>query len=378
MTDLNALLRAIITTPDDDTARLAYADCLDELPTRTVTCTHCEPEDDDVEPHPSDIACPKCGGTKVVADTANRDRAEFIRVQVELSRLPKCEFANEDTPRCDQTTRPYSISCKACNGRRREWDIRNSFSVAGFLCKFDRDETVYEKATAYVGRGFVSRLRCTAADFLTHADALIWHPDQKMQCESCSGEMRDVVWEDRCDTCDGAGRIPRPCPDTANSITDITLTACGDWDSFLTDNDFSLLRSVWTSPKWPGVKFHLPPTSSQPIPTDGWIVQLPGGRYSGVWLQEHIQAALQEITIVREGNGRLPLAVRLPETILTDLTAHDVAGVRYTIPRAIITHAEESYNTLQLATYRIVALVVGEVSRAYPDPFPDVPWGGGL
>lgn len=53
MTDREALLRAVVANPDDDTPRLIYADCLDEL-----------------------------GGD------ANAARARFIRLQVELSRDP--------------------------------------------------------------------------------------------------------------------------------------------------------------------------------------------------------------------------------------------------------------------------------------------------
>jgi uncharacterized protein (TIGR02996 family) len=66
MTDLDALRQAVLAAPDDDLPRLVYADCLEE--------------------------------------NGDPDRAEFIRVQIELARQPEYE--------------PFAVLCKA---RKQEW-----------------------------------------------------------------------------------------------------------------------------------------------------------------------------------------------------------------------------------------------------------------
>lgn len=88
------ILRAIIDRPDDDTPREAYADFLDEF-AGTETCPHCRgtgwpnPKfdlDDRLNYAPGRVTeCPPCGGRGWVPD-ANANRAEFIRVQVEIAR----------------------------------------------------------------------------------------------------------------------------------------------------------------------------------------------------------------------------------------------------------------------------------------------------
>ncbi len=80
-----ALLAAIIAHPDDDTPRLVYADFLDEQDDTRKTCPNCKgrvfiPGND----HFSGMDCLVCVGTGTVVDTANRDRADFIRVQCEV------------------------------------------------------------------------------------------------------------------------------------------------------------------------------------------------------------------------------------------------------------------------------------------------------
>lgn len=76
----------------------------------------------------------------------------------------------------------------------------------------------------YLCRGFIESVTCTAADWLKHADALHWHPEQRVTCPRCDGLDR---WERNtrpdCPDCDGAGRVPRPCPPTAQPITRVTL-----------------------------------------------------------------------------------------------------------------------------------------------------------
>jgi uncharacterized protein (TIGR02996 family) len=83
MTDERDLLAAILLTPADDTVRLVYADCLDEQPGE-VDCPACVGTGED------ENRCARCGGSGRVPNPARpAERAEFIRVQVELeARFP--------------------------------------------------------------------------------------------------------------------------------------------------------------------------------------------------------------------------------------------------------------------------------------------------
>jgi uncharacterized protein (TIGR02996 family) len=75
-------LAAIRDDPDNDTVRLAYADYLDSLPqkyVRSKLATGMTEEDQDGNVYWIDY------------DTSNRDRAELIRVQVELAHHDPCE-----------------------------------------------------------------------------------------------------------------------------------------------------------------------------------------------------------------------------------------------------------------------------------------------
>ena len=85
------LLREIAASPDDDTLRLAFADWLDEQPAGRTSC----PLDfcrggywrHSGDPNTRPTRCHVCGPDGTVPDTADADRAEFVRVQCELERL---------------------------------------------------------------------------------------------------------------------------------------------------------------------------------------------------------------------------------------------------------------------------------------------------
>lgn len=92
-TDEAALLRAICAVPDEDTPRLAYADWLDEqdqLPDRA--CPKCKGRKwTPIEMTKKKVTCNTCfnvatqRASGTVHDTSRADRAELIRVQVELA-----------------------------------------------------------------------------------------------------------------------------------------------------------------------------------------------------------------------------------------------------------------------------------------------------
>lgn len=87
-----ALTAAILADPDDDTARLVYADWLQEQePGMDVECPRCHGDGAVAVPPPASAymlsaMCGTCSGTGTLPDTGRRDRAEFIRVQCKLAR----------------------------------------------------------------------------------------------------------------------------------------------------------------------------------------------------------------------------------------------------------------------------------------------------
>lgn len=168
--DLRALAEACAKCPDDVTAHLLYADALaeagDELGACLYRCTH-DPDNDQwrlqlaswLESQPEKLTkCPKCfgkryrphhktGGTLVrcecvtgfVPDTAAKDRAEFLRAQVELARWEskpcECRFSSHNrSVKCDRCYPVESLqarerellsrhpewkpTCPACDGHR--------------------------------------------------------------------------------------------------------------------------------------------------------------------------------------------------------------------------------------------------------------------
>lgn len=142
MTDRELLLAAILANPDEDTPRLAYADEIEEE----------EPE-----------------------------HAEFIRVQCKIARMHPGDLmcdrtgdflshaggAKLFTPRC---------RCKPCSLVRREYMLGRRF-IHWYWCK-----GIPPGTQKNYRRGFIEHITCTAADWLTHADAIVkQHPVRKVR-----------------------------------------------------------------------------------------------------------------------------------------------------------------------------------------------------
>ena len=136
MTEQEALLAAIRAARDEDTPRLAYADWLDE---------HEEME-----------------------------RGEFIRVQ--------CELANVHEPHvCGHNH--GAGDCWVCRLRNRERELFSQFdfvTATPFEQSYhwppqDRRHEVHDDTLPQVAwsRGFIAHVICTAANWLTHADAIL-------------------------------------------------------------------------------------------------------------------------------------------------------------------------------------------------------------
>lgn len=195
MSDLDALLRAIVTNPDEDTPRLMYADALDER-----------------------------------GEPGDRERAEFIRRQC----------GNEWT------------------GTEGWVEVPSGLDV-------------------HSERGFLWRIKCDAAAFLRHADELLWHPTQTVECVDCRGRgynrRTDIpgVYNDehvtQCVECTvngvGQGRVPRPCPPTAQPIRRVVLTTTNP--EMMSEAVAGLNGNVYSLCRWPGVEFVLPSTGTEVV-----------------------------------------------------------------------------------------------------------------
>jgi uncharacterized protein (TIGR02996 family) len=178
-----ALLAAICADPADDTPRLAYADFLEEQARENPTnpCPRCHLGWKKGFGTVFAEVCDACEGSGTVPDTSLADRAEFIRVQVELARLPP------ETPARAGSEMPLAAAVYAelraaldphhdrrDELRRRERELlRHLDDWYPPVCKtFGRYD--WE-------RGFISAVTCTCADFLAHAAAVFaCHPVERV------------------------------------------------------------------------------------------------------------------------------------------------------------------------------------------------------
>lgn len=92
------LLAAIAREPDDDVLRLAFADWLDEQGDKRVKCPVSTCGNPGVG-WDGFYRCRRCDGTGTILDASDRDRAELIRVQIELAALGHPAAPIGTTPR---------------------------------------------------------------------------------------------------------------------------------------------------------------------------------------------------------------------------------------------------------------------------------------
>jgi uncharacterized protein (TIGR02996 family) len=91
MSDGPALWRSILADPADDTARLVYADWLDEQSPAWVKCYECGGSGEiqtSGPPSPTWRECKKCDADGQVADPSPAALAEFIRLQIAIAKRP--------------------------------------------------------------------------------------------------------------------------------------------------------------------------------------------------------------------------------------------------------------------------------------------------
>lgn len=212
------LLRAILSDRDDDTARLVYADWL--------------------------------------TDNDQQERAEFIRVQVELAAIPdpppepsvgmRAASRSQRLAAMHVWSMQWKAKYYALRQRQRElWNygqpgtwvdsIKPPFDC--YQC-IDEETISRERRTTdpvlIYRRGFPDRLRCTAADWLRHADAVFWSPKQRIETyDPASDTYRN--------------RRPRPFVVTAQPIERVELTTWAGHPEVLEDH--------YLEDRWPGIVF---------------------------------------------------------------------------------------------------------------------------
>jgi uncharacterized protein (TIGR02996 family) len=131
-----ALLAAVIAHPDEDTPRLMYADWLQEY-----------------------------------GDDADRARAEFVRVQVELARILVSAAGLPDVE-TDLAARAHYSRVVVLSRRVRElWNA--NWHVWCFELPPGFRPILPDVALGMFRRGFVEHVTCDGDDWVTHADAIL-------------------------------------------------------------------------------------------------------------------------------------------------------------------------------------------------------------
>lgn len=233
-----ALVAAVNTTPADDTPRLAYADWLDEH-AGTVDC-FCKGRKWK-QPDP----CHRCNGRYGLSD-GRRERAEFIRVQCEIATVGPTDSVRGKLVPLQRRERELLVAHEsAWRGSPLNETEPMGHWLAGRnqlqpLQLADKEGRRVYKINCEFRRGFVEEVRCSAADWLAHADALVWRPDWTDECPHGKGKCNIPPWCRHCRDANGlpTGRVPRPLHPTAQPIRRVVLTALPPgnptWDDMLT------------------------------------------------------------------------------------------------------------------------------------------------
>ncbi len=290
-TDEAALVRAVCESPADDAPRLVYADWCEER-TGDVPCGRCRghkrvmvPDAGALQrmrqrggtpmiPPQRHIPCPACSGSGRVSD-GRRERAEFIRVQVELATV-------------DQRTVAHSEPWASLRHREREllaahgtaWVLPPP-SVSGCrvlnLCGSDRSVPANWLGVEF-RRGFVESVTCTLAGWCGGP------------CGRCGVDVVGHLYRLNCPDCRGAGRTPALGPKVVacQPVTDVRLTERRPQDYHNNDATFHEGRLYgWsrTPPGNDGEEVDLP----EPL----WaaVAKQPGCEVHGPWADFHSEAA---------------------------------------------------------------------------------------
>jgi len=196
--DHDNLIAAIIANPGDDLPRLVLADWLEEH-AGEVECDHSDMGEDELRWYGYE-GCPTCKGTCRVSN-GFAERAEFIRVQVELAgEVKPCSSAySQKKCRCSNCTKQEAL-------RQRERELwvahcKEWFNVGGITAaklRNDSSQNNYGKVLAVIERGFPAEVRAPLAVLVGG------------ECENCVGRGKHTVFgeDHECQSCLGTGTTP--------------------------------------------------------------------------------------------------------------------------------------------------------------------------
>jgi len=187
MTDLDAILRAVVADPHDDTPRLVYAEICDDL-AGVVACPACGGKRRRLVRHHAvgpfgyeKIGkCPTCSGSGSVSNGL-AERAEFVRVQVELARMTPPLGIDRTAPVGlfgERERRFHKWGKDSKWGRRRESLEKRAADLwlslgpgafhdgTGFSARICVPFGEHRQPYGLVRRGFVDEIRCDLRTFV--------------------------------------------------------------------------------------------------------------------------------------------------------------------------------------------------------------------
>lgn len=230
-TTLRALLATIISQPDEDTPRLQYADVLMD----------------------SD-------------DVLDRALGEYIKLSIELCNHKKLVKPRIDTSltHIDFTARYDGyVGVDSYDWYRKGIELRERanhlWKTVQFMDVFV-DYSLINQVEFEVTRGFISSITCTASQFLSICDKLIWHESMMDECRNCQGYGNLLgcagdKYNPECTFCDAKGKVSRNCPLTAHPVREIEITT--DIDRKFPQFKREYGQGYWTTDKWPNIQFNL-------------------------------------------------------------------------------------------------------------------------
>lgn len=313
MSDLDALLRAVLGRPDDDTPRLVFADALDDL--------------------------------------GEAERAAFVRCQVELARLPKRPTGN---CRCDGG----GTVCGTCRDER-DWDEvaeplqrRERELLAAIGCGPGQDVEVLpglripSLALAYT-RGFIESLTVTGAIWVAHGDTIrLSHPVRRVVLTTVPA----VVYDDPQDP------VLMRFPDRTE------WRSVGRFDG--PQGHADRVRRLFDS-EWPDIIFELPPT---PV---AFEVPEPPPEQTILWSIEVVRQADIGDGFVRPGRpeGRLTGVFQPPTNyfhrgqVIGPLVARSRDGGQWQITRALVRDIRHNESPNLIINTEVDAVTDGPFTR---------------
>ncbi len=227
-TDEQALLAAICANPAEDVPRLMYADEIQETQPERAEFIRVQVELPKLKPRPVFECrivshCPegnRLRGSAIIQSSWESvpQRGDVVdllhrgpshEVQVIGAAVLDVTFHYAPDPRPARCELKFLATGEPCRDRERADAL------------LIRQRELWPKQMVLWGtevgdyhRGFLRTWQGIAADFLTHADALVWRPEMTDECDTWNGfELTQ-----------GGSRIPRPCPPTAQPIEHVTLT----------------------------------------------------------------------------------------------------------------------------------------------------------